>query len=309
MSYYHCDIEELANTERPFLRIAKYDDDDSLAMAYVHLFDNTPEELQEACRTAVDVALHGDLACIPTKYANELGMYPDEENIDSEAYSLGTPCRVWTSDRGIDFEFHGDINEDKVYAKIDLALLREILPYAEQSRSLVEVDKTGFVLNTTSNNPEVSSSSSERNYLLKNETGMYFVEIFPSDQFDEEDEIPDDALLLTGNIYDLSVDESGCIDMDEADIDQPGMFWGYKDPSEYMEDNFGIKSTYAVSEIIGNNLWVSVSNDFAEDLKNGEVTPWRLNNIIEKASLIAEDSPHQAQDIDFYKEVSQARRL
>lgn len=309
MAYYHCDIEELANTERPFLRISKYDDDDSLAMAYVHLFDNTPEELQAACRTVVDVALHGDLACIPTKYANELGMYPDEENIESDAYSLGIPCRVWTSDRGIDFEFHGDINEDKVYAKIELALLREILPYAEQSRSLVEVDKAGFVLNTTPNNPEVSSSSSERNYLLKNETGTYFVEIFPSDQFDEEDEIPDDALLLTGNIYDLSVDEFGCIDMDEADIDQPGMFWGYKDPSEYMEDNFGIKSTYAVSEIIGNNLWVSVSNDFAEDLKNGEVTPWRLSNIIEKASLIAEDSPHQAQDIYFYKEVSNARRL
>lgn len=202
MAYYHCDIEELANTERPFLRIAKYDDDDSLAMAYVHLFDNTPEELQEACRTAVDVALHGDLACIPTKYANELGMYPDEE-----------------------------------------------------------------------------------------------------------DEIPDDALLLTGNIYDLSIDESGCIDMDEADIDQPGMFWGYKDPSEYMEENYGIKSTYAVSETIGNNLWVSVSNGFAEDLRNGEVTLGRLNNIIEKASLIAEDSPHQTQDIDFYKEVSNARRL
>lgn len=309
MAYYHCDIEELANTERPFLRIAKYDDDDSLAMAYVHLFDNTPEELQAACRTAVDVALHGDLACIPTKYANELGMYPDEENIESDAYSLGIPCRVWTSDKSIDFEFHGDINEDKVYAKIELALLREILPYADQSKSLREVDKVGFVLNTTPNNPEVSSSSYERNYLLKNETGTYFVEIFPSDQFDEEDEIPDDALLLTGNVFDLSVDESGCIDMDEADIDQPGMFWGYKDPSEYMEDNFGIKSTYAVSETIGDNLWVSVSNGFAEDLRNGKVSPWRLNNIIEKASLIAEDSPHQAQDIDFYKEVSNARRL
>lgn len=309
MAYYHCDIEELANTERPFLRIAKYDDDDSLAMEYVHLFDNTPEELQAACRAAVDVALHGDLACIPTKYANELGMYPDEENIESDAYSLGIPCRVWTSDKSIDFEFHGDINEDKVYAKIELALLREILPYADQSKSLREVDKVGFVLNTTPNNPEVSSSSYERNYLLKNETGTYFVEIFPSDQFDEEDEIPDDALLLTGNVFDLSVDESGCIDMDEADIDQPGMFWGYKDPSEYMEDNFGIKSTYAVSETIGDNLWVSVSNHFAEALKNGKVTPWRLNNIIEKASLIAEDSPHQAQDIDFYKEVSNARRL
>ena len=309
MAYYHCDIEELANTERPFLRIAKYDDDDSLAMEYVHLFDNTPEELQAACRAAVDVALHGDLACIPTKYANELGMYPDEENIESDAYSLGIPCRVWTSDKSIDFEFHGDINEDKVYAKIELALLREILPYADQSKSLREVDKVGFVLNTTPNNPEVSSSSYERNYLLKNETGTYFVEIFPSDQFDEEDEIPDDALLLTGNVFDLSVDESGCIDMDEADIDQPGMFWGYKDPSEYMEDNFGIKSTYAVSETIGDNLWVSVSNHFAEALKNGKVTPWRLNNIIEKASLIAEDSPHQAQDIVFYKEVSNARRL
>lgn len=309
MAYYHCDIEELANTERPFLRIAKYDDDDSLAMEYVHLFDNTPEELQAACRAAVDVALHGDLACIPTKYANELGMYPDEENIESDAYSLGIPCRVWTSDKSIDFEFHGDINEDKVYAKIELVLLREILPYADQSKSLREVDKVGFVLNTTPNNPEVSSSSYERNYLLKNETGTYFVEIFPSDQFDEEDEIPDDALLLTGNVFDLSVDESGCIDMDEADIDQPGMFWGYKDPSEYMEDNFGIKSTYAVSETIGDNLWVSVSNHFAEALKNGKVTPWRLNNIIEKASLIAEDSPHQAQDIDFYKEVSNARRL
>ena len=218
-------------------------------------------------------------------------------------------CSVWTSDKSIDFEFHGDINEDKVYAKIELALLREILPYADQSKSLREVDKVGFVLNTTPNNPEVSSSSYERNYLLKNETGTYFVEIFPSDQFDEEDEIPDDALLLTGNVFDLSVDESGCIDMDEADIDQPGMFWGYKDPSEYMEDNFGIKSTYAVSETIGDNLWVSVSNHFAEALKNGKVTPWRLNNIIEKASLIAEDSPHQAQDIDFYKEVSNARRL
>lgn len=309
MAYYHCDIEELANTERPFLRIAKYNDDDSLAMAYVHLFDNTPEELHAACRTAVDVALHGDLACIPTKYANELGIYPDEENIESDAYSLGIPCRVWTSDKSIDFEFHGDINEDKVYAKIELALLREILPYAEQSKSLVEVDKVGFVLNTTPNNPEELNPSYERNYLLKNDTGTYFVEIFPSDQFDEEDEIPDDALLLTGNIYDLSVDEFGCIDMDEADIDQPGMFWGYKDPSEYMEDNFGIKSTYAVSETIGNNLWVSISNDFAEDLKNGEVTPWRLSNIIEKASMIAEDSPHQAQDIDFYKEVSNARRL
>lgn len=309
MSYYHCDIEELANTERPFLRIAKYDDDDSLAMAYVHLFDNTPEELQEACRTAVDVALHGDLACIPTKYANELGMYPDEENIESDAYSLGIPCRVWTSDKSIDFEFHGDINEDKVYAKIELALLREILPYADQSKSLREVDKVGFVLNTTPNNPEELNPSYERNYLLKNETGTYFVEIFPSDQFDEEDEIPDNALLLTGNIYDLSVDESGCIDIDEADIEQPGMFWGYKDPSEYMEDNFGIKSTYAVSETIGNNLWVSVSNHFTDALKNGEVTPWRLNNIIEKASLIAEDSPHLAQDIDFYKEISNARRL
>lgn len=309
MSYYHCDIEELANTERPFLRIAKYDDDDSLAMEYVHLFDNTPEELQAACRTAVDVALHGDLACIPTKYANELGVYPDEESIESDAYSLGIPCRVWTSDRGIDFEFHGDINEDKVYAKIELALLRELIPYGKQSESLIDVREGEFVVDTNLPNAKVSSSSCERNYLLKNETGVYFVEIFPSDQFDEEDEIPDDALILTGNVYDLSVDESCCINMDEADIDQPGMFWGYKDPSEYMEDNFGIKSTYAVSETIGNNLWVSVSDGFAEDLRSGEVTPGRLNNIIEKASLIAEDSPHQAQDIDFYKEVSNARRL
>lgn len=218
---------------------------------------------------------------------------------------LGTPCRVWTSDKSIDFEFHGDINEDKVYAKIELALLRELLPYGGYYPNYL----INFVSDTYLHNPEVSSSSYERNYLLKNETGTYFVEIFPSDQFDEEDEIPDNALLLTGNVYDLSTDESGCIEMDEADIDQPGMFWGYKDPSEYMEENYGIKSTYAVSETIGNNLWVSVSDDFAEDLRNGEVTPWRLNNIIEKASLIAEDSPNLAQDIDFYKEVSNARRL
>lgn len=305
MAYYHCDIEELANTERPFLRIAKYDDDDSLAMAYVHLFDNTPEELQAACRTAVDVALHGDLACIPIKYANELGMYPDEENIESDAYSLGIPCRVWTSDKSIDFEFHGDINEDKVYAKIELALLRELLPYGGYYPNYL----INFVSDTYLHNPEVSSLSDERNYLLKNETGVYFVEVFPSDQFDEEDEIPDDALLLTGNVYDLFADRSGFINMVESDIDQPGVFWGYKDPSEYMEDNFGIKSTYAVSETIGNNLWISVSDDFVEDLKNGEVTLGRLNNIIEKASLIAEDSPYQTQNIDFYKEISNARRL
>lgn len=308
MAYYHCDIEELANTERPFLRIAEYNEDDSLSMVYVHLFNDSPEEIQAACRVAVDVALHGDLACIPTKYANELGMHPDEENIEEEPYSLGTPCRVWTSDTDIDFEFHGDINEDKVYAKIELALLREILPCAP-NLTWDDLDKACFICDTISNNPEVSSSSYERNYLLKNETGMYFVEIFPSDQFDEEDEIPEDALLLTGNVYDLSVDEDGFIDMNESDVEQPGMFWGYKDPSEYMEDNFGIKSTHAISETIGDNLWVSVSDGFIKELKNGVATSWGLNNIIEKASLIAEDSPHQAQDIDFYKEVSQARRL
>lgn len=88
MAYYHCDIEELASTERPFLRIAKYNED-SLSMAYVHLFNEKNDKARYDA--VVDVKFNDIALCV--------GGQPLGGSLDGLDYAAG--ARKYLTDAGM----------------------------------------------------------------------------------------------------------------------------------------------------------------------------------------------------------------